>query len=455
MRTHSLSRTLVFSVVALFLTACINGSPGSSGNSAVTKNSPAMQAPTNNGNDGTSPQQVTPDGGTGVYPTASNPVINVYLEISGSMNGYVNGGTSIFQQVVKEYLSGINNAHFASAINYFYISSKPTPKGNDLNAFITRLTPSNFGSAGGGATTDIGGLFKTILGGMDNNTISIFISDCIISPGSNRDTKAYARGQMTDVRDAIVGYTNQYDDLACLVYQFDSGFKGRYFDFENRARNVDMQRPFYIWVFGHTAHVAMMKLEYVPDKDFQVAPIRNEWMIFNTPLSVLQSNNKYGLLLSNNAKNGKYTRVDATTMRGVQKVDGTYRFSFGAFMQTAQFLMGDDYVEDTDNYCQIIGKAVKEKFYGEIEKDYNQTSPYTEIYRVDSDSPFQKGTFSLAFIPKVPKWVYDCSDDDDRTFNGANDNKTYGLHHIFDGVYNGFNNGGHVNILAEFDFDIK
>lgn len=452
MKTHSLLRTIAISVTALLLSACINGTPGSSGSSAVTKNTPAVQPSASN--DGVS-QQAAPDGGNGVYPTTPNPVINVYLEISGSMNGYVNGGTSTFQQVVKEYLSGINNASFASAVNYFYISNKPTPKGNDLNAFITRLTPANFGAAGGGATTDIGGLFKSILGGMDNNTISIFISDCIISPGSNKDTKAYARGQMTDVRDAIVGYTNQYDDLACLVYQFDSGFKGRYFDFENRARNVDMQRPFYIWVFGHTALVARLKLDYVPDTDFQVAPIRNEWMIFNTPLSALQSNNKFGLLLSNNAKNGNYTRVDATTMRGVQKVDGAYRFSFGAWMQTAQFLMGDDYVEDTNNYCQIIGKAVKEKFYGEIEKDYTQTSPYTEIYRVYSDSPFQKGTFSLAFIPKVPKWAYDCSDDDDRTFNGTNDNKTYGLQYIFDGVYNGFNAGGHINILAEFDFDIK
>ena len=371
------------------------------------------------------------------------------------MNGYVNGGTSVFQQVVKEYLSGINNAGFASSVNYYYISNKITPKGNDLNGFITKLTPSSFGASGGGATTDIGGLFKTILGQTDNNTISIFISDCIISPGSNKDTGAYARGQMTDVRDAIVGYTNQYQDLACLVYQFDSGFNGRYFDYENKARNVNMQRPFYIWVFGHTAPVAMLKLQYVPDRDFKVAPIRNQWMIFNTPLAALQDSNKYGLLLPNTVKNGKYTRVDATTMRGVQKADANYRFSFGAYMMTAQYLMGDDYVEDTSNYNHMVNKAVKEEFYGEIEKDYNQTSPYTEIFRVDSDSPFQKGTFTLAFIPKVPKWSIECSDNDDRSFTGSNDNKTYGLEYIFRGVFNGFNNGGNDNILAQFDFEVK
>lgn len=452
MRTHRLTEVIALGIVALLITACINGKPGSSGNSTVSKNAPAQNAAVS---DNSTSQSQASDSGASVYPTTPNPVINVYLEISGSMNGYVNGGTSIFQQVVKEYISGINNANFASAINYYYISNRITPKGNNLNDFITKLTPSNFGAAGGGATTDIGGLFKTILGGMDNNTISIFISDCIISPGSNQDTGAYARGQMTDVRDAVVSYTNQYDDLACLVYQFDSGFKGRYFDYQNKARNVDMQRPFYIWVFGHTAQVAMLKLQHVPDKDFKVAPIRNQWIIFNTPLAALQDNNKYGLLLSNTSKNGQYTRVDATTIRGIQKSGERFRFSFGANLLTAQFLMGDDYVENTNNYRQMIGKAVKEKFYGEIEKDYNQSSPYSELFRVDSDSPFQKGVFSLAFIPTVPDWAYECSDTDDRSFNGSNDDKTYGLKNIFEGVYNGFNNGGHINILAQFDFEIK
>lgn len=452
MSNHFLPKPFVLGILVLLSVSCISGTPGSSGNSAVNKNTPAVNV---SAADANAPQASAATHEIGVYPTTPNPVVNVYLEISGSMNGYVNGGTSTFQQVVKEYLSGINNAAFASAVNYFYVGSKITPKGNDLTNYITRLTPSSFGAAGGGATTDIGGLFKTILGNMDSNTISIFISDCIISPGSNTNTAAYARGQMTDVRDAIVSYTNQYKDLACLVYQFDSEFNGRYFDYQNHPRNVNMPRPFYIWVFGHTAHVAMMKLQYVPDKDFKVAPIRNQWMIFNTPLSVLQDNNKYGLLLPNTVKNGQYVRKSGTELRTIQKIGDNYRFSFGANLLTAQFLMGDDYVEETRNYKQMVGKAVKETFYGEIEKDFNQSSPFSEIFRVDSDSPFQKGTFTLAFIPEVPIWAYECTDNDDRMFNGANDNKTYGLVNIFEGVVNGFNNGGHINILAQFDFEIK
>lgn len=457
MKTTTIIHAIVLGFSAVLFASCINGNPGNSGRptadaTALSVNDNAATASAAQSN----AQQETVEG-TGMFPTTLSPIVNVYLETSGSMNGYVNGGTSVFQQVVKEFLSGINNGNFAQTVNYFYINNKITPKGSDLASYITELTPASFYAAGGGATTDIGGLFKTILGKTDNNTISIFISDCIISPGTNKDTEAYARGQMTDVRDAIVGYINQYQDLACLVYQFDSGFKGRYFDFQNRAHQVDMQRPFYIWVFGHTYNLARLKLDVVPDQDFKVAPIRNQWMVFNTKLDYLQKDGVlYGLMLPNNMKNGKYIHVDRTVLRGIQKCsDNNYRFSFGADMSLATSLMGDTYIEDTNNYNKMVNKMTKELFYGEIEKDYNQKSPYSHSYRVDSNAPFQKGTFTLAFIPKVPSWAYACTDTDDHIFNGANDNMTYGLKYIFEGVFSGYNNAGHTNILTEFDFEIK
>ena len=451
MKNHSLLRTFAISVTALLLSACINGTPSGSGSSAVTKNAPTVQIPSADN----SSQPAANGPMSNVAPTNPSPVVNVYLETSGSMNGYVNGGTSIFQQVVKEYLSGINNAGFASAVNYYYVNNQITPRGNDLAQYITNLRPSSFASHGSGATTDIGAIFKSILGRMDNNTISIFISDCIISPGRGVDTEAYARGQMTDVRDAVVKYINDFGDLACMVYQFDSGFKGNYFDYENTRHAVDMQRPFYIWVFGHTFHLHNLKLVHVPDRDFRVAPIRNQWMVFNTPLSELQDDNRYGVLLPTGVNNGKYSRKGGTVVSNIQRFNDSYRFSFGANMQKAQLLMGDDFIEDTDNYVHIVNKATKEKFYGVIEKDYASKSPFTEIFRVDSPNPFQRGKFTLAFIPSIPKWAVECTDRDDRSFDGSNNNKTYGLENIFLGIFSGYNSGAHDNILAQFDFEIK
>lgn len=462
MKTMRSSTVLSLLAAVALLSSCLNGTPnGSSAKpgvkqpvaahataSAEATNAPASEAPAYPSKDK-------------VYTFNDHPTVNVYLETSGSMNGYVNGGTSKFQQVVKEYLSGINNANFAGNVNYYYINSQITPKGQNLGQYITKLTPKSFGATGNTGTTDIGALFQKILSNTDNNTISIFISDCIISPGKNTNTEAYLRGQMTDVRDAVVSYVNKYNDLACLVYQVDSEFNGTYYDYQDTPhKNINMERPFYIWVFGHTCQVALLKLQYVPDRDFKVAPIRNEWMIFNTPLKAFETDFadvKYGLLLPNMPSIGKYKRVDGKTLKALQKPspDDNYRFSFGADMSVAQELMGREYIEDTNNYVHIVSKSSKQDFYGRIAPVYDSHSPYTETFVVESDTPMPRGTFKLAFIPNVPQWAVSCTDNDDRSFNGSNDNKTYGLEYIFKGIVNGYNVGGNDNILTEFNFEIK
>lgn len=462
MKSMRSSTVLSLLAAVALLSSCLNGTPnGSSAKpgpkqqtatpataAAEATNAPASEAPAYPSKDR-------------VYPFNDHPTVNVYLETSGSMNGYVNGGTSKFQQVVKEYLSGINNANFAGEVNYYYINSQITKRGQDLGQYITRLTPQSFASAGNTGTTDIGALFKTILSKTDNNTISIFISDCIISPGKNTNTEAYLRGQMTDVRDAVVSYVNQYNDLACLVYQVDSEFNGTYYDYQDTPhRNIRMERPFYIWVFGHTCQIALLKLKYVPDRDFKVAPIRNEWMIFNTPLKAFETDFadiKYGLLLPNTPSIGRYSRVDAKILKALQKPSpaDNYRFTFGANMTTAEALMGREYIEDTNNYVHVVSKTTKQEFFGRIEPVYDSRSPYTEHFVVESENPMPRGAFNLAFVPNVPKWAVSCTDYDDRSFNGSNDNKTYGLEYIFNGIVNGYNVGGNDNILTEFNFEIK
>lgn len=444
----------IFIAAGIAVVSCVNGQPSRNSHPALLGNGHTQSS---NQSEETTGGMTATSGADTVWRVKIKPSVQVFMETSGSMNGYVNGGTSIFQQVVKEYLSGINNANFASDITYNYITSKVTPQTNDLNRYITKLTPSSFASNGKVATTDIGGIFKQILSMTDPNTISILISDCIISPGRNVDTKAYLMGQMTDVRDAIVNYTNQHGDLACLVYQFDSNFKGNYFDYENTKRQIDQKRPFYIWVFGQTQNIAELKLKYVPDRDFKVTSIRNQWMIFNTELSALQNNYQYGLLLPNTSAVGSYKRVDKTTVRSVRKPSPSdnFRFSFGVNMSLAGLLMGNDYVNDTRNYVHLVNGFSKQNFYGRIETDVNANSPYSNIFSVESELPFARGVFSLAFIPQIPDWAVECTDDDDRSFNGDNDDKTYGLDAIFKGIFNGYNCGNKDNMIAQFDFEIR
>lgn len=183
-------------------------------------------------------------------------------------------------------------------------------------------------------------------------------------------------------------------------------------------------------------------------------------MIFNTPLKTFETdfaNVKYGLLLPNTPGIGKYNRIDAKTLKALQKTSPSdnYRFTFGADMATAEALMGREYIEETDNYVHVVSGTSKQDFFGRIEPVYDSRSPYTEHFVVESESPIPRGAFNLAFVPNVPKWAVYCTDTDDRSFNGSNDNKTYGLEYIFKGIVNGYNVGGNDNILSEFNFEIR
>lgn len=154
------------------LTACISGGQRPSTTSVV-------QA-TSTGTSATETENVSIANQQGSLAYAKNPTVNVYLETSGSMNGYVDNGKTQFQQVVFDFLSNIKNSGLPSEMNLNYINDRITPKGNDVNQFINSLTSRGILQAvGNKGATDIAALVADILQKTDGSNLSIFISDCI------------------------------------------------------------------------------------------------------------------------------------------------------------------------------------------------------------------------------------------------------------------------------------
>jgi len=101
----------------------------------------------------------TPQGKKGVAVTvkkesappavSDSAVVNVYIENSGSMDGYVKGVTE-FEQAVYSYLRDIELSDLCSTMNLNYINSKVLRQPGDLQGFIEKLEPSSFRQRGGG-----------------------------------------------------------------------------------------------------------------------------------------------------------------------------------------------------------------------------------------------------------------------------------------------------------------
>ena len=373
--------------------------------------------------------------GNGVPPTttplqqsATSFQVDVYLENSGSMNGYVDAGKTDFQQNVFNYLDDVEQ-WLGSQLNLFFINNKIIPKGNLLDDYITKLTPNDFKSSGGStSTTDIADLFRLVLEQGNDSVVSILVSDFIFSPGTQNNPEAYLGDQQVKIKRAFENYLNMHSDLAVMVYQLYSNFKGTYYDYLNTPhKNYVGQRPYYIWVIGHPLKIAEMRVA-IPENRF-LHKVENFWSI--TSLSPNIEN--YAILP--NPKKGSFNKLGKDGMNKMKKdTQGEFMFTIGADLGVLDLILGSDYLLDTDHYARIINKQTADDWYITVSPNTIPTSPATHNISLFSKGNLPKGDFELAICRKKPKWADDYTDMDDRTLDDSNQTKTYGLHFIFDGI---------------------
>ena len=176
--------------------------------------------------------------------------VNVFLEVSGSMEGFMpkpgaDASNTRFQQQVAQFLSELNNSSAASRKVYYRIKEKP------YRDSYQQLS----GTVRGGikepaSSTDIPTVLDTLVSNYyAPNTVNVLISDFIYSP-KNTGAIPYIK---TDITDAIS--RTRRPDMAVSVYGFTSDFQGTFYPaILTGARKVpnccDTDIPYYFWVIG-------------------------------------------------------------------------------------------------------------------------------------------------------------------------------------------------------------
>lgn len=159
------------------------------------------------------------------------------------MFGYVNGLTE-FEESIYSYLSDICLSGIDS-LNLYYINNQIIPQQSNLGHsarikdFIEKLSPNHFVSAGGSlGVTDIAEMMTSILDKTDDETVSIFISDCIFSPGSGVNASEYLVNQQIGIKVAFADKLKDYNDFCVKAYRLNGKFKGRYYNRLNQPTRL-------------------------------------------------------------------------------------------------------------------------------------------------------------------------------------------------------------------------
>lgn len=341
-----------------------------------------------------------------VTPSTTLPTVDVYLENSGSMYGYINGQG--FKDIVYNYLSNIKVAQINDVVkdmNLYYINSKVLPQQKDLDKFIKTLNVTEFKNLGGnGGSTDIADLLKTVLGRTGNDKVSILISDFIFSPGKGQNAGMYLTNQQNAIKIHVAEKIKSSKDFAICIYKFESNFKGTFYNREDHTSQINVNRPFYIWLMGNKEMIKKLR-KSVPDDKFGTELVAS--FILEPMNQTLRS--------SCNAK-GELT------------------------IQTSKMLQSKEYLMDQSNYS-IPNKSININSLM-VNNNGNVVMRLSKSLQIQLSS-------ECVLKAKVPQWV---RDSDDSNGNQAVLHKTYGFNYLIDGIYQAYtyNSSDYFNLKFNY-----
>ncbi|WP_449005898.1 hypothetical protein [Ornithobacterium rhinotracheale] len=292
------------------------------------------------------------------------PIINVFLENSGSMDGYVEGVTE-FEQSIYSLLSDIRISKVSDSLNLFYINSNIIPQGSDVESFINNLDSKSFRDKGGNrSSSDFSDVLKKVLEETSKNEVSIFISDCIFSPGKDSNAAEYLINQQIGIKNAFASALQINSRMSVVVLQLNSKFKGSYYNINDEPVDFDGERPFYIWFMGSHKYLKNI-FSKVNIGKLKGGSVQN---IFVQIPEIEKL--KYGLLRY--PKKGNFTQVDYNTIEDAKYNAATGGFMFAVGVDFSDVLLGDKYLLDLDNY------EVSDKGY-RIDVSKQREGKYTHI----------------------------------------------------------------------------
>lgn len=356
---------------------------------------------------------------------SDNPSLKVFIENSGSMDGYMCAGSQL-KDAVYDYVSELNRSTDSTSL--YYINSVVIPYKGNLTNYIKDLTPASFHQAGGNtSSTDLGSIIANVLQTVNDSTVSMFISDCILDLPS-KDAQKFLTNCEIRIKDEIINAKKRIPSLGVEVLQLYSDFEGKYFYPNGSVEELkDVKRPYYIWIFGDKNNLAKL----------------NE----DAPLSLLA---KYGLSgtvsFTNECAVPFEIKNKSVTSQTIVPVKGSYEATILADFHST--LQPNDVIQNKRNYSFNNQDIVIDGVYPITDKN----SHYTHYIRFTIPKGVNIAQECLSFnAPQMPNWI-SASNDESGLDVIKNISKTTGIKYLIQGVADAYNR---ESILTKLYFTVK
>ena len=354
--------------------------------------------------------------------SVKKPVVKVFLENSGSMDGFMCDGSEL-KDGMYNYLTTVKD--ICSKMELYYINSETKKQEVSLSQYIRNLNPTDFKKAGGSrAFTDIPDLFARVLKSVGSDTIAIYISDCILDI-QNHSAPNFLNITKTDMHSVFGEKIAKMNDLAVCVYQLESFFNGTFYFPKGGLTPYKGRLPYYMILIGSSQQLANLR-ENVSDKEITHG-VRNYLSFspsFEVPAVLLQGNKPQKSLELNTKKNDRY------------------HFNVGVNLNMS--LETNKVLSNPQNYSLTTPSKIQ------IESILPVTahnSKFSHIIEFNVADEAFGNVVTLRRLP-VPLWVKESNDSQGSSIIPG---KTFGIEYILTGISEAFKDKS----IATFKLNIK
>lgn len=368
--------------------------------------------------------------------------VNIYIENSGSMDGYINGNT-IYKSNLSDLIVQTRGVFGIGNTNTFFVNSNAYQSNSeDIKKFISKINANNTEyKQGNTSTSELNEILKLILSKSNDNNISILLSDFIYSLDKNQNTQDGLGIGKSLTKDAFLQHLNKHQ-VSTLILKFNSDFNGRYYSANNVVINYTGKRPYYVLVIGNDDILRnfMKQIQLSNLKGFENSYYISNSGSFKPVYEVFDAKTNIGT-----SRVDRESTKDNIVLNQIKMDNGVFQFTVAVdFSEVPDQKM----VLDPTNY-NIVGdfkiNAITPRTDGFINENFSsgvankvKQSKVTHFITVESTlSNFDK-KLAIQLTNKKPNWVVNSSTENDSNIS-SNALTTFGFNYFVDGIYEAYN----------------
>ncbi|MEM2139134.1 MAG: hypothetical protein QXM96_03195 [Candidatus Woesearchaeota archaeon] len=363
--------------------------------------------------------------------------INIILENSGSMAGYLNGSkfknniTGLIAELDK--INSNNNKNLSvKNLNFYTFSDNMNLYQFSGNAFEFCDKINKKGLAIG-KTSPTDDFIKILVDSSKKGNIDILITDLVIAK------KDFNADNLIQSKFNIIFNSAKNKNLGTLIYRFTSDFIGKYYPVKGASFSINkpVDRPYFVFLIGPKDELNSLR-EYLNNSN--IFKPENE---INFGLD-LNPHNIEILNLSNRIGNWRFK--DGVFYNSKQKNNNlkfTIAFNltnYPSFLSQPETLKKYISIQspslEVSSFNLFDNYSFRNKYHKKEKQKWLDNTHFLELNISQINASSNQLFIGLKKFPQ--NWINDFSTDNDASLNNNNNLKTYMLNHIINGIENAY-----------------